>query len=146
MPEPRSSIPVPDPASYIPLARGSTQLGEKYATRFPTVHPRLPVTSGSSKQVVAVCWKNPNQQSSKILRGTIRATNNMTSFNNFFWSALFGGVIGSVLGASWRSRFSAIKNQGKLNVRRRKVEIEPPTWGESLSNMNTYLKFESFLK
>ena len=25
----------------------------------------------------------------------------MISFNNFFWSALFGGVIGGVLGAMW---------------------------------------------
>ena len=41
----------------------------------------------------------PNKQSSKVLRGTIRATNNMISFNNFIWSAIFGGVIGGVLGA-----------------------------------------------
>ena len=41
----------------------------------------------------------PNKQSSKVLRGTIRATNNMISFDNFIWSALLAGVIGGVLGA-----------------------------------------------
>ena len=40
-----------------------------------------------------------NKQSSKVLRGTIRATNNMISFDNFIWSAILAGVIGGVLGA-----------------------------------------------
>ena len=119
MPEPRSSIPVPDPASHLPLARGSTQQ--------------------SVKSIPA----------SRVLRSYETLLERQIIW---FPSIIFSGVL--FLGVSlavfwvlcWRSRFSAIKNQGKLNVRRRKIEIEPPTWGESLSNMNTYLKFESFLK
>ena len=55
--------------------------------RFRTPHLRLPIKK--------VDGTNPTE----ILRGTTRATNNMVSFKYFFWSALFGGVIGVALGA-----------------------------------------------
>ena len=59
-----------------------------------------PSSSSSSKRFSAF----PTKQSSKGLRGTIRATHNMISFNNFPWRVLFVGVIGVALGAMLRRK------------------------------------------
>ena len=56
----------------------------------------------------------------------------MISFNNFFWSALCGGVIGGVLGAMLTLKIfgdqGPDQSASKLTRMRRKIEIEePPT-------------------
>ena len=84
----------------------------------------------------------------------LRATYNMFSFKYFFWSALFGGVIGVALGAMLT--FQVFDDQrhehddedeevlhpaADMRLQQERSSDYP---GESLSNTITYLKIESF--
>ena len=86
-----------------------------------------------------------NKQSSKVLRGTIRATNNMISFDNFIWSPILAGVIGGVLGAMLTLTFKIFGEQGREQADEDR-DGGTPTRRENLSKAITYLNFEFFLK